>query len=227
MGFSGTNTNYPTALDLEKMIGSLNSNYSIVKGCRFIVRINLSGLLTQLSYVDQVKNHMMYACEAAEFPGRGFDTASVRYYGPKQTIPGNTIYGDGLNLTFMCRSKSLERQLMDDWMDIINPPNSYHFRFPDQYYTTIEIFQYAEFGSPAGGSIKGSINGQPRTSNPTNKFNPEPIYAWKFNKAWPVMVAPQPVTWMDQDILRLQVTFAYKNWSRHGDTEKINSKITM
>jgi hypothetical protein len=60
-----------------------------------------------------------------------------------------------------------------------------------------------------------------------NKFTPQPIYAWKIKKAWPVMVNPQQVTWADSDVLRLQVTFAYKNWERQGDSEQIGKKVSL
>lgn len=226
MAFSGSNA--PTQLEMSRMLASLDGNDSVVKGCRFVVRINLSTLLTRLSYSDKIQN-LIYACEAAELPGRAFQVTEVRYYGPKQVMPNNSNYGDGMNLSFICRSKTLERQFFDDWMDIINPPNSYHFKYPNEYYTDIEIFQYAEFGSLQNSLMASETvsRGQiPSKANPSNNYHPEPIYAWKIKKAWPVMVNPQQVTWADSDILRLQVTFAYKNWERQGDSEQIGRKVT-
>lgn len=225
MAYSGTN--FPSQLDINRMMSSLDGNGSITKGCRFIARINLSGsLLPQLSYSDQINSSLLYACDAAEFPGRGFQVTEVRYYGPKQVMPSNTTYGDGINLSFICRSDTLERQFFDDWMDIINPPTSYHFKYPEEYWTDIEVFQYPEYGSMSGAELKGeSIPGIPRIANAANKFTYEPIYAWKLMKAWPVMMTPQQVTWADSDVLRLQVSFAYKNWTRQGDSEGIARKI--
>jgi hypothetical protein len=224
MNFNGTN--YPTQLEINNMMASLDANNSVVKGCRFVVRINIAGQLTRLSYLDKVRTHLMYACDSAEFPGRGFQTSEVRYYGPKQQVPSNTLYGEGINLAFICRSDTMERQFFDDWMDIINPPTSYHFKFPADYWTDIEIFQYAEFGSLANAQIGAEpVKGIPRTSNPQNKFRPEPIYSWRLMKAWPTLVAPQQVTWADTDVLRLQVTFSYKNWIRQGDSEEIAKKL--
>lgn len=237
MAYQGPNP--PSQLDMEKMFSSLNANDSVAKGCRFIVRINLSApLLQQLGYQDQVMNHLLYACDTAEFPGRAFQTTEVRYYGPKQMMPNNTVYGEGLNLGFICRSTTLERQFFDDWMDIINPPTSYHFKYPDQYYTDIEIFHFAEYGAgitntdgreitlPGGPDIATNSNrGIPRTANPQNRYTPEPIYGFKFFKSWPLIVSPQQVTWTDTDILRLQVTFSFKNWTRQGDTKRVVDRI--
>lgn len=225
MAYSGPNP--PTQLDMEKMFGSLDANNSVAKGCRFIVRINLGApLLQQLGYQDQVNNHLLYACDSAEFPGRGFQTTEVRYYGPKQMMPNNTIYGDGINMSFICRSTTLERQFFDDWMDVINPPNSYHFKYPNQYYTDIEIFHYAEYGSQAGSLIGDSIKSIPRSANPQNTYQPEVIYGWKLLKAWPTLISPQQVTWADSDVLRLQVSFSFRNWTRQGDTKKVADKIS-
>lgn len=224
MAYQGPNP--PTQLDMDRMFSSLNANDNVAKGCRFIVRVNLSApLLQQLGYQDQVTSHLLYACEAAEFPGRGFQTTEVRYYGPKQLMPNNTIYGEGINMSFICRSTTLERQFFDDWMDVINSPNSYHFKYPNQYYTDIEIFHFAEYGSLSQSEIGESIRGIPRQANPQNKYVPEVIYGWKLLKAWPTLLAPQQVTWADSDILRLQVTFSFRNWIRQGDTKKVADKV--
>jgi hypothetical protein len=208
-------TNAPLRTEISSMMASLDDNYSVVKGCRFLVRINLSGLLPRLSYSNKIGT-LIYACEAAQFPGRGFQTAEVRYYGPKQMMPTNTTYGDDFSLTFLCRSKTLERQFFDDWMDIINPPNSYHFKYPNEYFTDIDIFQYAEYGSLANAFINKADNatGIPPTSRASNRYVPEPIYAWKMKKCWPVLVAPQQVSWAENEVLRLQVSFAFKNWEK-------------
>lgn len=226
MAFSAPNA--PTELELSRMISSLDGNESVAKGCRFVVRINMSGLLPRLSYSNSIGD-LIYACDAAEFPGRGFMVTEVRYYGPKQLMPNNTIYGDGINLSFICRSKTLERQFFDDWMDIINPPNTYHFKYPNEYYTDIEVFQYGEFGSKDDIFIQGGpdLPGVPPRSRPLNRYVAQPIYAWKIKKAWPTLVQPQQVTWADSDILRLNVSFAFKNWERNGDKEQIGRKVSV
>lgn len=225
MAFNGPNA--PTNIDLNSAISSLNTNESVTKGCRFLVRINLGGgfLLPQLPYASEIGDHLKFACDAAEFPGRSFEVSEYRYYGPKQLAPGNTTYGDGINLSFICRSKTIERQFFDDWMDIINPPTSYHFKYPSDYWTDIEVFQFAEFGSKSNIRTADAIKGIPSNANPANVYQPEPIYAWKIMKAWPVSVSPQQVTWADSDVLRLQVSFAFKNWTRQGDTYKVAEKF--
>ena len=213
MSYSGNNP--PSQVAINDMLSSLNGNDQVTKGCRFIVRINPQGLLSRLSYFNDISKSMIFACDAAEFPGRGFQVTEMRYYGPKQLTPGNTTYGDGITLSFLVRSKTFERQLFDDWMDIINPTTSFHFKYPADYYSTIEVFHYAEFGKEGSGIGGSKVPTNIKSSgSPAIKYEPEIIYGWRLLKAWPMMVNPQQVTWADTDILRLQVTFAYKYWDR-------------
>jgi len=182
-------TNVPQSLSLNAFRAASDALGQFAKSCRFVVKINPSAtMLTSLP-----KNDLIYMCEAAEFPGRGFDVTQIRYYGPSQVMPNNTMYNT-CNLQFLCRSASTERAFFDDWMEYINPTTSFNFEYPVNYYCNIQIFQFSEFGG---------------RNTPSNA-----IYGWTLNKAWPTLVAPQQVTWADQDILRLQVTFAYKYWDR-------------
>ncbi|NDB59782.1 hypothetical protein EB001_15240 [bacterium] len=222
--------NPPSQLSIDKMLGALNAGDSVTKGCRFIVRINPGPLMSQLSYINNLGD-LIYVSDGAEFPGRGFSVIESRYYGPRQLTPGNTIYGDGTNISFICRSKTLERQFFDDWMDIINPSNTYHFSYPNDYYATIDIFHYAEFAEGTtpplqDSNFSGGIFDYLKLINSSTAKSPKVIYGWKLIKAWPTLVQPQQVTWADSDILRLNVTFAYKKWERPGDSENIAKKLT-
>lgn len=137
-----------------------------------------------------------YLCEAAELPGRGFQSVDVRYYGPNQKLPFQTTYED-INLTFICRAKSLERQFFDDWMNIIHPPNDYNLFYRDQYACTVNIYHFSDGFLTDGG---------PRGSHAQ--------YHFQLQDAYPILVNPQPITWADSEFLRLTVTFTYVRWSR-------------
>ena len=118
MAYSGNNP--PTQVAINDMLSSLNGNDQVTKGCRFIVRINPQGLLSRLSYFNDISKSMIFACDSAEFPGRGFQVTEMRYYGPKQLTPGNTTYGDGVTLSFLVRSNTFERQFFDDWCQCLS-----------------------------------------------------------------------------------------------------------
>jgi hypothetical protein len=198
--------NAPAGLTVAHFRAALDQLGSVAKGCRFAVRIMPMGgrnLLNNLSYFQQIQN-MVYVCDAAEFPGRGFDGTTARTYGPEYITPNQTKYGPA-SFSFICRTASLERQFFDDWLDIINPINTFNYTYPKQYYCAIEIFHYSEFAN------QGAM--------------PEVIYSWRLMNAWPTAINLQQVTWADQDILRLQMSFAYKYWERPGDREQIVKKI--
>lgn len=176
--------------NLQRFKSVLDEGGSLSKACRYIVAIKPPQSL------QTWPRDLHYLCETADFPGRGFSIAQGRYYGPAQAFPTNTEY-QPLSLTFMCRADSRERRFFDDWLDYINPVNSFNFRYPNSYYSEVDIYQYAEWGSPG-------------FSTPTAHIS----YSWKLRKAWPILINDQAVNWADQDILRLQVTFAYKYWER-------------
>ena len=91
-------------------------------------------------------------------------------------------------------------------MDIINPTSSFDFEYANNYFADIKIFQFAEYAKNEGGFLEQ--RGQVSTGSP------DVIYGWTLRKAWPILVAPQQVTWAETDIVRLQVTFTYKYWDR-------------
>lgn len=184
--------NMPTNLSMNDVKSALDNAGQYAKSCRFLVLIKGAG--ASITNIMNGTKDFMYLCDAVEFPGRGFDVTQVRYNGPSQVFPNNVMYNQA-SLSFLCRTMSAERAFFDDWMDIINPTSNWNFEYADNYYGTINIYQIAEYG--AEGTSK-----------------PFATYGWTLNKAWPTLVAPQQVTWNDQDVLRLQVTFAYKYWDR-------------
>ena len=177
-------------LNINRFRSVINDGGTLAKACRYIVAIKPQ------QTIRSFPKELHYLCEAAEFPGRGFSVVQTRYYGPSQMYPVNSEY-QPINLTFMCRSDSRERRFFDDWLDLINPVDNFNFEYPEKYYCTIELYQYAEYG------LQG-------TATPT----PLITYQWRLNKAWPTLVSPQAVGWAEQDYLRMSVSFAYKYWDR-------------
>jgi hypothetical protein len=193
----------PSSLTLNDFRAASDNAGQFAKSCRFVVMINPPQSLKSV-----MPNDLHLMCDAVELPGRGFNVTEVRYYGPSMVFPNNTMYGGTANLSFICRSNSPERFFFDEWMDLINPTNTFNFAYPNQYWTTVEIFQLAEYG------LQGRNNTlQKEVQHPSN-MAPAVTYRWTMHNVWPTLVNPQQVTWTDNDILRLQVSFAYKYWDR-------------
>jgi hypothetical protein len=175
-------------------VRNVSSAYGgLARSARFLVRI-VGNPGTLFNGNSGVMRDLPYLCESAEFPTRQLVVTDVRYYGPNFKMPTQTNYQD-LNLIFLCRNDFAERKFFDDWMEYINPTNTYDFSYKDDYAATIEIYQLSEFDSS---SDSGSFA----------------KYKFTFQKAYPLEVAAQPVTWADDNFHRLQVTFTFNKWYR-------------
>ena len=192
--------NAPTSDLLSDIRSIMGADGSLAKICKFLVRIvPSSGQLTQVlnsGGKGGLLRDMIYLCETAEFPGRAFNNLDgVRYYGPSFKMPYQSSYED-TNLVFICRDEMYERQVFDDWMELINPTNTFDFEYKDNYTAEIQIFKLDDVYH-------------------------EPTYAFSLLKAHPILVNPQQVTWSDDQFLRIGVTFTYHWWTRKGlDTQE-------
>lgn len=190
-------TNAPVNFDMQTF-RSISDNYdSLAKSCRYAVVFRPQGSkIFQQGYLNLVSD-LTYLCEIAEFPGRGMNLLSqVRYYGPNMSFPTQTVY-DTINFTFLCRNSMLERQFFDDWMQYINPIQTFDFNYRDDYISEVDIIQF---------------------NDRVAEYNegPRPEYAITLHEAYPTLVNPQGVSWADQDFQRLTVNFTFTKWSRRG-----------
>ena len=181
----GGNRTEPTRIPLgmERFRGVTGDYNGPAKSNRFLVQISGGPILG-----EYVREDLSFLCEAAELPGRGFMSTDVRYYGPNFKAPYQSVYED-LNLTFICRDAFEERRFFDDWMNFINPVDSFNFSYKDEYTSTIRLHQFSE-------------------------IKDESTYSFTFDKAYPILVSPQPATWADDNFHRLTVSFTYVKWYR-------------
>jgi len=196
------NSSIPNNLSIQNFISKLDQLGAPAKGCRFAVQI-FPRRPDRLSDCSD----LLYLCDAAQFPGRGFGVTEVRYYGPSFALPNNSEY-QAATFSFICNQKSAERYFFDEWMDVINPTSSFNFEYAENYYSDIKVYQLAEFSS------KDPAQREEGRPLPQPDSAPDVIYGWTLRRAWPVLVAPTEVSWQDQDIIRLQVTFSYRFWDR-------------
>jgi hypothetical protein len=173
----------------------------LAKSCRFVVKFSASGSpgnkLLNGQYTS-ILSDLTYLCEAAELPGRSLVGVDLRYYGPTFRLPFQSAYED-VTFTFLCRTDSRERQFFDDWMNIINPMNTWDFAYRTQYAAKIQVFQL-------GDAPKDDSTGTA----------PEATYAITLIDTYPVTINPQPMSWADDNFQRLVVTFTHDGWYREG-----------
>lgn len=202
-------TNKPKNLTMQNFRALTDKFGSVAKSARYTVRI-FQPIVVGASYNPsfrmprEISESLTYLCEATEFPGRAFNTIDVRHYGPTYKIPTLSSYED-ITMTFICRNASMERRFFDDWMENINPSNTYDFNYRDQYSTIIELFQHTDYDGGDG--------------------NSDVTYQFTLKDAYPIMVNPQPVTWADDNIQKLTVTFTYSKWSRANRDHMVNDSL--
>ena len=190
---SFTVNNPPTDLTMNDFLVNTQMYSGLAKSCRFAARIVPIG-----EYIRQygtISRDLSYLCEATEYPGRGLNNMTVRYYGPDMKLPFQSVYED-ITMTFLCRTESYEREFFDDWMMYINPPNTFDFNYRDQYRSEIQIYQFGEVAE--------------------DDEDPIAEYMFTLHDAYPILVNPQPLTWADDQFLRLGVSFTYTRWTRSG-----------
>lgn len=193
----------PSSFGLDKFRGQMNKYGGPAKSNRFRVRINPtnSNFVNLVGASASIIDDVPFLCESAEIPGRGLESVDARYYGPNQKLPFQTRYED-MNLVFICRSRFLERQFFDDWMNIVHPNNTFDFLYLEDYSCKIEIFSFSDVAIVVDDE---TTYGQ---------------YKVTLEDAYPVLVNPQPITWADSEFLRLGVSFTYKRYVR----EKLDPK---
>jgi hypothetical protein len=136
-----------------------------------------------------MSRYLALQCETAELPGRSLLTADARVYGPGFKVPYLSQYQE-TTLTFICTNEFYERKLFDRWLDAINPPDTFNFRYPkgenSRYLTNLKVIQYDDF-------IKQ-------------------IYAVEMIDAFPISVASQPLNWGEEGFHRVSIQFAYQTY---------------
>ena len=155
---------------------------------------------------------LTFQCESATLPGYQVNTVEQKIFGAPYTSAATPVY-EPLQLTFICAGDMWERKFFDDWMEFIIPKGS-------RQRLTIESFVNADGVSRPAGTVKyrdeyiGTIQ--------IIQFHETgiPIARFTFEECFPVMVAPQPVNWGDDQIHRLNVTFHYRTWNKEKNLLK-------
>lgn len=160
----------------------------LAKANRYMVVFTFpQGLTNATTYGPDIS----YLCETAELPGRALNMQDYRYYGPNFKMPTQSAYTD-INFTIYLRSFMEDKKLFDNWLEFINPKTTYDFKFRTEYATSIGIWQMEE------------------TTN-------VPSYVVTLRKAFPINVNAVPLSWAEDNIHRLQVTFSYVDWRKEDD----------
>jgi len=146
---------------------------------------------------------LTYRCESTNIPGRTFATTEQKFgSNPSEKHAYHTTYND-VDMTFIVTENSTinrltgkiensalpEKQLFDEWMNIINPTETYDFAYKTDYVApNIEIRELDSAGNL--------------------------LYGVKLIDAFPISVNQLDLDWSNDGYHKLSVTFAYTRWEK-------------
>jgi hypothetical protein len=126
--------------------------------------------------------------ESTDIPGKNLTTTEIKYNGDFYKVPYAVVY-ETQQIMFKCSRDMYEKNIIDDWMNLIFDPTTHEVAYMDDYATNIIINQLNE--------------------------QDEIVYSIILKDAFPTMCAPMTVSNEDRDTYaRLQCQFMYRRWIR-------------
>ena len=149
------------------------------------------------------KKKMSLMCSEAELPGTSYATSTAigHHQGIVETFP-NLRQFPPLNLTFYVDAEHIIIDVLESWMDYINPvkngltkANAYsRFAYPDNYKEVLHIVKYE----------RSSFSEKPG-------FKPG-MYTYEFVNIWPTNLTSMKVNYGQSDVLKCSVQLAYDRY---------------
>jgi hypothetical protein len=171
------------ATSLRNFISSFTRD--IARNNRFdVIILPPAGFPLMLLY----NRNLSLRCEAAQLPGRTFDTVEQKTYGPIEKFVNITTYTD-LDLTFIVDDDMSQKQLFDSWLELINPSQTNNVAYKSDYCCDMIINQY----------------------DVSNRLS----YSVRVINAFPMSVNQMDLDWSSDGYHKLVVTFAYTRWEQN------------
>ena len=173
-------------------------------------KTNLSGGLAKTSLMDveifppktlkdkshlEISKNLKFKCQSADLPGKTFGVDERKDYVTSSKHVYGVTFSD-LNLTFLCSSNMEERRFFDEWMESIL---GYETDKANKFFRSSYYDQYV--------SNKIIVNLY------TGRKDGEKSCSFTFRNIFPTTLTAQNVSWMNEDILKLTVSFEYEYWS--------------
>lgn len=172
---------------INEFIGKIK-NEGLARTNRYIVTF---GRPPGIGLVNTSFNNDAYTaglfCTGAALPGMNIESSPHRIFSESREMPYAVSYNP-LPLTFYTDTKLQLKRFFDEWMNLIIDPVTRSVSYYANYVTTI--------------SVK-ALN-----------LNDEPEYEVELFEAWPKTVGEVSLSYESRDVMRLPVTFQYKNWKR-------------
>jgi hypothetical protein len=176
-------------------------NGGLAKGSHYFVELNLPKCLKGSEPITSNIQKIALFCEQTEIPGVNLDTAKIRTYGETRESVYDKVY-DAFTMSFYMDNDFIVKHMFDTWVDKIYNPVTRHLNYQSEYLTDkIRIF------------VQDSED--------------KDRYVVTLHEAYVKTVAPIQLNYNSKDVLRLNVTFAYKyaSYERFGYTKNQNLSL--
>lgn len=138
--------------------------------------------------------------DSTDIPGKNLVTTEIKYNGDYYKLPYGVVY-EAQNMIFNVTRNMYEKNIIDEWMNLIFDPINHTIGYMDDYATTITINQLDE--------------------------RDEVVYSIQLKDAFPTLCNPVTVSNEDRDgFIKLSVAFMYKRWVRVGEQESGDPGVT-
>lgn len=134
--------------------------------------------------------------EQTEIPGKNLTTSDIKYNGDFYRHAYAIVYGM-LPFTFKVSRDMYEKNIIDEWMNIIIDPRTHEVRYMDDYVVDITINQLDEQDNV--------------------------VYSVVLKDCFPTMCNPMTSSNEEMNVVhRLMCMFSYRRWERVGERENQN-----
>lgn len=176
---------------LDKFISSVKTE-GLARSSRFRVLLSLPAAIRSAANFNQELEKVLLYCDTASLPGISLTTTQSRTYGEFREIPYEKAF-EPLNLTFYVDSNMTVKYMFDAWLSHIINPSTKIVSYYKSYVVPIDIY------------VEDIMNNTK--------------YHCRMNEAYPKTVGSITLDYSSRDIMKLSVTFAYRNF----DTIRVSS----
>ena len=171
-------------------------NDGLMRNSRFSVWFSLPAVFTDkaLPGAENIRKILLF-CESTNLPGVTLSTSQSRTFGEIREVPYEKLF-QSITLSFYVDNSMQIKEMFDAWILNIQDPNNRNFNYYNDYITDLTI----------------------KVGDVSNKSR----YAVTLFECYPQAVSPIQMSLTGKDVIKLDVTFAYKNWVSVADTTNLD-----
>lgn len=140
-------------------------------------------------------------CEEVQLPALNYNTVPNLAYGETREVPYQKLY-DNITITFFVDANMKIKKFFDSWLASVQNPNTRTFNYYNSYIRNVEI------------KVEDLDDSSP--------------YSVVLHECYPKAISPITMAYASRELMKLNVTFAYKYWtpsSTYYDIEPLNVNI--